>query len=304
MTEDMVVAGMPCGSGKGPDISVIVPHYEDLSSLDRCLDALAGQEGGLYFEVVVADNMSPSGEAAVRATIGDRARLVIATQKGAGPARNAGVAASRGRILAFTDCDCIPEPGWLKAGVAALKEHDFVGGRMTVLVSDPARMSGAEGFERVFAFDNRTYVQRKGFTVTANLFCPRMLFDTVGGFRSGVSEDLEWCHRARDAGFRIGYAADAVAGHPARADWGQLRHKWRRLNAETFALYENKPGGRFKWAMRSFALPASILAHAPAVLSSAAIPGMTNKVRALGMLAKIRLWRFGDALGLIFRGGS
>lgn len=287
-------------AGAAPDISVIVPHYEDLAGLDLCLQALGRQEGDLDFEIVVADNMSPSGEAAVRSMIGDRARLILAPQKGAGPARNAGVAAARGRILAFTDCDCVPEPGWLKAGLAALERYDFVGGRMTVLVPDTRRMSGAEGFERVFAFDNQAYVERKGFTVTANLFCPRALFDAVGGFLTGVSEDLEWCHRARAAGFRIGYAADAVAGHPARANWQQLRHKWRRLNAETFALYADRPRGRLKWALRSLALPASILAHAPAVLSSPAVPGTANKLRALGTLVRLRLWRFADSFGFVF----
>ncbi|MCT2398404.1 glycosyltransferase family 2 protein [Novosphingobium mangrovi (ex Huang et al. 2023)] len=288
------------GSPDTPYISIIVPHYEDLASLGLCLDALMRQEGDLDFEIVVADNMSPSGEAAVSRVIDGRARLTIATQKGAGPARNAGVAASRGRILAFTDCDCIPDPGWLQAGVAALASHDFVGGRMTVLVPDPAKMSGAEGFERVFAFNNRAYVEEKGFTVTANLFCPRALFDTVGGFRTGVSEDLEWCHRARDAGYRIGYAADAVVGHPARADWGQLRHKWRRINAETFGLYAGKPLGRVKWALRSLALPATILAHVPRILSSPAVPGAQNKARALGTLVRIRLWRLANSLILVF----
>ncbi|MBH0111349.1 glycosyltransferase [Novosphingobium sp. YJ-S2-02] len=286
------------GAAPSPLISVIVPHYEDLDRLSACLDALVRQEGDLDYEIVVSDNMSPSGETAVLAAIAGRARLVFASRKGAGPARNVGVAQSRGRILAFTDCDCVPEPGWLKAGVAALDKHDFVGGQMTVSVSDPAHMSGAEGFERVFAFDNRSYVVDKAFTVTANLFCTRALFDKVGEFRTGVSEDLEWCHRARDAGYRIGYAGDAIVGHPARANWSELRRKWHRINAETYGLYLGKRLGRAKWAVRAFALPASILAHTPKVLTSGQVPGLGNKARALGTLVAIRSWRMVDSLGL------
>ena len=286
------------GAKPAPQISVIVPHYEDLARLSDCLDALTRQQGDLDYEIVVSDNMSPSGEAAVLAAIAGRARLVFASRKGAGPARNVGVAQSRGRILAFTDCDCVPEPGWLAAGIAALEKHDFVGGRMTVSVPDPKHMSGAQGFERVFAFDNRSYVIDKAFTVTANLFCTRALFDKVGEFRTGVSEDLEWCHRARDAGYRSGYAGDAVVGHPARANWSELVRKWHRINAETYGLYADKRLGRVKWTVRSLALPASILAHTPKVLTSGQVPGLGNKARALGTLVAIRSWRLVDSVGL------
>ena len=65
----------------------------------------------------------------------------------------------------------------------------------------------------------------------------RALFDAVGGFRVGVSEDTEWCERARVAGYRIGYAPAAVVGHPARRTWDELLAKWRRLNVESFNLF-------------------------------------------------------------------
>lgn len=278
-----------------PDVSVVIPHYNDLARLDRCLDAVGAQElPGGRFEVIVADNMSPVGEAAVRAVVGTRARVVPAVEKGAGPARNAGVAAAQGRVLAFTDCDCVPEAGWLAAGVAALDGCDVVGGRMIVLTEGGPIRSGAEAFEAVFAFNNRRYVEEQGFTVTANLFCPRAVFETVGPFRVGVSEDVEWCQRARAAGYRIGYAEDAAVGHPARADWTALRRKWERLNAEMFELAVTRPGGRLRWAVASLAMPLSIAAHAPAVLRSPALRGAGERARALATLARLRLWRFGD----------
>jgi GT2 family glycosyltransferase len=282
-----------------PKVSVIVPHYRDLERLDLCLAALASQsfprEG---FEIVVADNSSPEGAAAVERAIAGRARLVVVPEKGAGPARNGGVAASKGEILAFTDCDCLPEPDWLAEGVRALESHDFVGGRMEVLVDDPRRMTPAEAFERVFAFDNESYVIRKGFTVTANLFCRRELFDRVGGFRVGVSEDVEWCHRALAAGYRIGYAARAGAGHPARRTWPELVGKWRRLNSETYQLYAARRGGRLVWLARSAALPLSALVHSPKVFASGELTSMGQRLSALGVLYRQRFWRFFDALRL------
>lgn len=284
-----------------PAVSIIIPHYQDLDRLDLCLSALMAQQGDLDFEIIVADNMSPCGEAEVLQAIAGRARLTIATDKGAGPTRNAGVAAAKGKLLAFTDSDCVPDTHWLRHGVAALAEYDVVGGRMVVLVADADRMTGAEAFERVFAFNNRRYVEEEGFTVTANLFCARALFDQVGGFRTGLSEDLEWCRRATAAGYRLGYAEEAVVGHPARGDWKELVGKWRRINAETFGLFLSRRHGRLQWAVRSLALPLSVVRHTPMVMRSAAIAGLPTRMRALGTLVRIRLWRMGDAYRLLFR---
>ncbi len=282
-----------------PRVSVIVPHYRDLQGLDLCLAALATQTlSAADFEIIVADNASPEGEPAVQAAIAGRARMVTVAEKGAGPARNGGVAASRGEILAFTDSDCIPEPDWLAQGLRALAEADFVGGAMKVLVGDPARMTQAEAFESVFAFDNRTYVARKGFTVTANLFCPRALFEKVGGFKVGVSEDMEWSHRARDLGYRIGYAEAAVVGHPARRTWLELQRKWRRLDAEMYEFHVQAPGGRLRRLLHSFGLPVSAVAHSPRVLTSQALTSPGQRAAALAMLYRLRFWRFADTLRL------
>jgi hypothetical protein len=159
-------------------------------------------------------------------------------------------------------------------------------------------MTAAEAFESVFAFDNARYVREVGFSVTANLFCPRALFDAVGGFRVGVSEDMEWCLRAGAAGYRIGYGEAAVVGHPARRTWGELKTKWRRLDAEMHGFHVQQPGGRAKRLLHSLALPASAVAHSPRVLTSRRLSSPSQRLAALGMLYRLRLWRFGHALGL------
>ncbi|MBT9471360.1 MAG: glycosyltransferase [Phenylobacterium sp.] len=283
-----------------PQVSVVVPHYHDLASLDLCLRALTQQvyPGG-DVEIIVADNGSPEGEAAVRELIAGRARLVVVRERGAGPARNGAVVETRGEILAFTDCDCRPEADWLSEGVRALEAFDFVGGKMRVLVNDPEHLSPAEAFETEFAFDNEAYVKRKGFSVTANLFCTRAMFDKVGGFRVGVSEDTEWCERARGMGYRIGYAPGAIVGHPARRTWDELRAKWRRLNVESFHLFASRPGGRLRWLLKSCALPISAFMHTPRVLVSGKLTSFSQKLAALSALYRLRVWRCIDALRLL-----
>lgn len=286
-----------------PRVSVIVPHYDDPERLDLCLTALDAQTlPRAEYEIIVADNASPQGEEALAALIRNRARLVIVPEKGAGPARNGGVAQAQGESLAFTDSDCLPDPQWLATGVAALETYDIVGGRMTVHVGHDGPLTGAEAFEAVFAFDNEAYVKAKGFTVTANLFCRRADFERIEPFRTEMSEDKDWCHRALAQGLSLGYAADAIVAHPPRRNWPELKRKFGRINQETFAYYlASRQWGRLQWLLRSFALPLSILPHGLKVLTSAKLHRAADRRAALGMLIRQRLWRFLDAWRLLLK---
>jgi glycosyltransferase involved in cell wall biosynthesis len=286
-----------------PIISVIIPHYQDLGGLELCLARLDAQTYPREnFEIVVADNASPVGLNAVEGVVAGRARVVVCHEKGAGPNRNAAVAASRGEILAFIDSDCQADPNWLAAGVAGLNCFGLVGGRVTVLVQDPARMTGAEAFEAVFAFDFKTYINKLGFTGAGNMFCRRETFDRVGPFLNGVSEDKEWSQRAVEGGVTLGYVEDAVVGHPARRNWGELVAKWRRLNVESFLLHRKRGGWLGWWVVRCLAMPISAVAHTPKVLLARSLKGVRARWNALITLYGIRLWRLADGLKLAARG--
>jgi glycosyltransferase involved in cell wall biosynthesis len=281
-------------------VSVIIPHYEDLEGLRKCLAALDAQTYSRSgFEIVVGDNNSPCGPQAVEAVIAGRAKLVVVTERGAGPARNGAVTESSGEILAFTDSDCVPEPQWLSAGLAALADYDFVGGRVDVLVDDPEHPTPAEAFERVFAFNFEDYILKKGFTGSGNMFVARKIFDHVGGFRVGVSEDAEWSFRARAMGYRLGYAPDAAIGHPARRSWAELKAKTRRINSESYNLMLGQKNGRLRWLARSMAMPLSAVAHTPKVVKSPKLPSVSARIGALATLYRLRAWRFVDCNALL-----
>lgn len=283
-----------------PHVSIIVPHYNDLPALDRCLASLTTQPGAAgETEIIVCDNNSPLERHQIAATIGQRARLVSEAEKGAGPARNRAVAEARGQVLAFIDCDCIAEPDWLARGLAALARGDIVGGRIDVF-STADRPTGADLFEQIFAFDQRNYIEAKGFSVTANLFCSRATFRIVGPFANGVSEDLEWCHRARRMGFSLVYEDAAAVRHPTRSDWPSLKQKWRRLTREAFLLDRMQGGTRAGWVVRQFAVAASAAPHSLRVATADLTP--SEKMRALAALWRIRAWRAAEGLKLAVAG--
>lgn len=276
-----------------PRASVIIPHHRDPNALRVCLKALFACDGIAATEVLVVDNgaatLTPAFQQAFPAV-----RFLFEPRAGAAHARNLGVAHAKADALLFLDCDCIPHRRFITAHLRALSSADMVGGEIEVSTSQA--MTGPEAFERVFAFRQRDNVQRKGFAVTANLSTHRSVFQRVGSFRHGLSEDLDWCRRARDAGFTLTFCAEATITHPARATWAALSKKWGRLTREAYASDADRPGARARWLARAVAMPLSIIAHAPRILRSSALPGAPAKGRALLTLARIRLWRMGAML--------
>jgi len=118
-----------------------------------------------------------------------------------------------------------------------------------------------------------------------------------------VSEDLEWSRRAQGFGYSLGYAPLAVVGHPARRTWAELLAKWRRINVETYGLSAGRPARRLRWFLRTLLLPASAVVHSAKVLASPELGSASERLGAIAVLFRIRLWRFGDSFRLLFAGG-
>lgn len=283
------------------EISVLIPHYNDLANLDRCLDLLDRQTlPHDSFEIIVADNNSPVGIEAVRALVGRRARVVPAPEQGAGPARNAAAGAARSAAFAFTDSDCLPDADWLERGLAALQRADIVGGAVTTTASDPAHPTPSEAFELVFAFQIQHYVEHKGFCVTANLFVKRSAFETVGGFRNGISEDEEWGRRAITKGYRTVYAPEVRISHPARRNWEELRRKLNRLTRERYVLTREQRLGRIVWIARSWLILISPVFHSVKVLLSPQLKSARSRLDAIAILFRSRVYRFAESYRVMF----
>ena len=288
-----------------PHAAIVIPHYNDPARLALCLAALAPQVADGRVEVVVVDNGSDDDPAPLQARFA-WARFLSEPEKGAAPARNRGVAETGAPLLFFTDADCIPAPDWVATalalcGAGGAEWSGVIGGRVDVFDETPPPRSGAEAFETVFAFDQRDYVTRKRFSVTANLLTTRAVFDATGPFRGRVSEDLDWCQRAVGQGYPIRYADDLRVRHPTRSDWPALRRKWRRIVHELFGVHGRTPRARLTWALRACAMAGSGVWHAGRVLRHPALtPG--EKWRGTLTLLRLRLLRAAWMLGQALRG--
>jgi glycosyltransferase involved in cell wall biosynthesis len=108
------------------EVSVIVPTYNRRALLAESLASL-GAEEGVDYEIVVVDDGSTDGTAAWLATLGDpRIRVLSGAHAGIAAARNRGLAAARGAIVAFHDSDDLALPGRLARPLAYLRAHPDV----------------------------------------------------------------------------------------------------------------------------------------------------------------------------------
>lgn len=203
-------------------VSVVVATFERAARLPGLVAALEAQTLPRdQFEVIISDDGSSDETPRVLEDLRERSAIELRVLRapengGAAAARNLGWRAARGPIVAFTDDDCLPAPGWLEAGLAALEASGagIVQGRT---IPDPS-VRREVGFWRsitVEEFSNRYE--------TCNIFYrTEVLRDTNGfdagfrlGLRTGISEgeDMELGWRARRLGVRAEFASEALVCH-------------------------------------------------------------------------------------------
>lgn len=218
-----------------PQVSVIVPCFNDAERIVLCIEALFSQTYPQdHIEIVVVDNGSTDGCGA-RLAHYPSVRVVREDAEGSYAARNAGILTSRGDLLAFTDSDCVPDRYWLMNAVAALQVEpslDFVVGAIAVFPRDPHHQTAVECYELALAFPQARYA-REGWGATANVVTRRSTMTRFGMFNAALKSggDREWGERVTAGGGRLRYVENAVVRHPARASWTEVSTKQRRVLA-------------------------------------------------------------------------
>jgi GT2 family glycosyltransferase len=201
-----------------PDVSVIVPVRNGARSLPALLDSLEAQTlERERFEIVVVDNASTDATARLAARPG--VTVVSEPVANRSRARNRGAASARARLYAFTDADCVVEPQWLTSLHACAPSAPLVAGEVTLRVRHPP--NAIERFERLWRFNQESWVREHGWAATANLLVDATAFAAVGGFDESwrhIGEDVDFCLRARAAGYGLGFCSAARVAHHGEHD--------------------------------------------------------------------------------------
>ena len=193
---------------------MVVPCHRAGGTLSLCLEALAAAEGGPY-EIIVVDDASPDGVAAVAQSHGVRC-LGLPRSSGAAAARNAGAAATTADIIIFVDADVRVEPGALARLVGRLEEEPSLGACFGLY----SETCGAPGLVSDFRnlLHRYTHLRQAGRDVssffTAIGATRRRAFLEVGGLPPlRMLEDVAFGQRLVRAGYRLVLEPEAEGRH-------------------------------------------------------------------------------------------
>jgi glycosyltransferase involved in cell wall biosynthesis len=201
-------------------VSVIVPAYNAAATLAEQLDALAAQQYDGDWELVIVDNGSTDGTADLARRYRDRFRAFTlvdgGSRRGHSAPRNAGAIAARGELLAYCDADDVVAPGWVQAMADAARHYDLIGGWLDVgPLNDETTRSWHQPWPR-----DRLRSWLLPCAVSANFAIWADVLRDLGGWSSEYeagAEDTELSWRAQLAGFRLGFAPDAVVYYRYRS---------------------------------------------------------------------------------------
>jgi len=239
------------GSGSPPTISVVVAARDDERMLANCLASLAA----LHYppewrEVLVVDDGSRDRTLEVAGSFS--VRTLEARRRGVCPARNAGIGAASGGIVAFTDPDCVVTTSWLEEIVKPFADP-AVGAVAGAIVPYPPRT-----LLELYAARRMSHSQLRCLThryaMTPNLAFRRAALERVGGFDEampgGGFEDADLCWRLeREAGLELRYAPRAVVLHRYRSTPREFLLQHYRYG-RGLALLRRRFPSRIPWGAR------------------------------------------------------
>ncbi len=206
-----------------PHASVVVAARDAAATLGDCVASLLALDYPAdRLDVIVVDNDSHDDTARVIAGFGARVTGVHELRRGAAAARNRGLAAVQGPIVAFTDADCTVDRGWLRALAAALDDTAVGVSGGAIRAYRPA--TSMERFVEELHDHAVAMREKPPYAITMSWASRTAVLRDLGGFDArllrGQDVDLAW--RVVRAGYRLRYVAEAVVYHRNPATFADL----------------------------------------------------------------------------------
>jgi len=275
--------------------SVIIPTRDGRGPLRACLRALVPSFPADAETIVVADGCAVDSGSVVADFCGPlRLRWIQAPHGGPAAARNLGLAAARGEIAAFTDDDCRPRPGWVRAlaeGVALSPPRAAGGttfnGREANAYADAAQVV----LDLVARHDLATYGEERFFPCN-NCAFPVAPLRELGGFDESfrTAEDRELCRRWRQAGYLLRLVPAAIVDHDADPDLREFVRRFFAYGRGAARFHATGSGGSLRET-------AAFHCRLPALLG----PELTRRGpwRGTTLVALLAVWETANLAGFL-----
>lgn len=242
-----------------PKISVVVCAYNAESTMRDCLESLI-QLAYPNYEAIIVDDGSTDRTGAI-ADEYPQLKIIHQPNRGLSAARNVGMAAAAGEIIAYTDADAMPDPDWLTYLALKFRATDVVGigGPNLPPPEDDwlaTCVAAAPGAPTHILLDDETAEHIPG----CNMAFRREALAEVGGFDTrytAAGDDVDICWRLQELGSTIGFSSAAIVWHHRRKTiQSYLRQQMGYGKAEAM-LFRKHPDrfnslGNARWAGRIY----------------------------------------------------
>lgn len=231
-----------------PMVSVVVPIYNgeaDLPDLISCLVSQTYPQDRVEYFLVDNNSSDRTGKILKQAAEIHPIQICPLQEtkiQSSYAARNTGIRAAVGEILAFTDADCRPQPQWLKSLIQPFSNQEVV-----IAIGEITGLPGKTLLEQ-HAAKQETLSQKHtlahpfcAYGQTANLAIRHSALEKVGLFRpyltTGGDADICWRILKTNIG-RWEFVPEAVVQHRHRATFAELSSQWRRYGRSNRYLHE------------------------------------------------------------------
>ncbi|GDX40230.1 glycosyl transferase [Armatimonadota bacterium] len=253
-----------------PDLSIVIVSYNTREMLRDCLNALPAGAQGLTTEVFVVDNNSPDGSIEMVQKEFPSA-ICIANRDNAGftKANNQALKLAQGEFVVILNPDTETELRSMTTLVNFLREHPDTGAVGPKLLNTDGSLqhngrrfptpyreflghSGLANWNRV-KFDREMEYGREDFNLLAEvdqvsgacMMVPKRVMDEVGMLSEDFYmyyEEVEWCWRIRQAGYKVYYVPDARVVHHWMGSVRQASHAMTARMFKSALTYYQKTG--------------------------------------------------------------
>lgn len=198
------------------EVSIIIPTFNGGPRIGNCLDALLEHTAGRGVEILVVNDGSTDNTVDV---VGRYSTVRLINQANAGPAaaRNRGAMESSGKILLFTDDDCIVTSDWLTSMLEPFKDPEAVGTkgvyrtRQKRLVARFVQMEYEDRYRLMSAADSIDFIDTYSAGFRRERFLEMDGYDT--SFPVACAEDAELSYRMSNSGWKMKFAPGAIVYH-------------------------------------------------------------------------------------------
>ncbi len=213
-----------CGGNRGIMlVSIIVPAYNAATTVGECIQACLDQTHAST-EVIVIDDGSTDDTAAVAQSF--PISYIHQENRGPAAARNHGARIAFGKIVAFTDADCVPDPDWIESLLRGFEEGTVAVGGTYGIRNESSLL--ARLIHEEIVLRHRNFNDTVDFLGSFNVAYEKEAFEKAGGFDESFpiasAEDNDLAYRLQDAGGELRFTSDARVAHyhPTKL-WPYLR---------------------------------------------------------------------------------